>query len=193
MTQQDDKWRLLNQQVLVTDPWLEVYENEYELPDGSRLDKYHALRERDGVVIVALTSNQDILLVQQYRPGIDALVHELPAGFLEDGESDALERAMKELAEETGYVATEWQSLGTLHDAPHRIKKTTHGFLALDVRHATEQHQDQTEFVRYKRVPLIKALQMIEADEITSAVMVAALMKALVALGCVSAAKLRSS
>lgn len=186
MTQQDDSWRLLKRQVLITDPWLEVYENEYELPDGSRLDKYHALRERDGVVIVALTPQQEILLVRQYRPGIEASVYELPAGFVEDGESEVLTRAKKELAEETGYTAEEWRVLGPIHDAPHRIKKATHGFLALNVHHTTEQHQDQTEFVRYKRVPLFKALQMIEANEISSAVMIAALMKACIALGWVS-------
>ncbi len=183
MAEHDDTWRLVDQQVLITDPWLQVYENEYELPDGSRLDKYHALRERDGVVIVALTPQEDLLLVRQYRPGIEALVYELPAGFVEDGETDVLERAKHELAEETGYAAEEWQALGPLHDAPHRIKKTTHSFLALNVHHVTEQHQDATEFVRYERVPLAQALQMIQSDEITSAVMVAAILKALVVLG----------
>ncbi len=193
MAQHDDTWRLVDQQVVVTDPWLEVYENQYELPDGSRLDKYHALRERDGVVIVALTPQQDMLLVRQYRPGIEALVYELPAGFVEDGETDLLERAKKELAEETGYAAAEWQGIGPLHDAPHRIKKTTHCFLALNVRPVTEQHQDATEFVRYERVPIARALQMIRADEITSAVMVAAILKALLVLGRVLEAELPHS
>ncbi len=183
MGQQDDRWQLVRRRLLIEDPWLEVYENDYELPDGSRIERYHALRERDGVIIVALTGEQEVLLVRQYRPGIAESVYELPAGFIEPGESDQLERAKTELAEETGYTADEWRAMGPVHDAPHRIQKTSYCFLALNARHTTDQHQDQTEFVRYKPVPLADVLGMIEKNEISSAVMVAAMLKALLALG----------
>ncbi len=182
MGQPDDRWELVNHRLLIKDQWLEVYENDYKLPDGSRMEGYHALRERDGVIIVALTEQEDLLLVQQYRPGIGTMVYELPAGFMEPGEQDQLARAKTELAEETGYAAEEWRALGPIHDAPHRIDKTSHCFPALNVRHQTEQHQDQTEFVRYKRFPLARVLRMIEDNEFSSAVMVAALLKALLVL-----------
>lgn len=185
MGQQDDRWRLVRRRLLIEDPWLEVYENDYELPDGSRMEGYHVLRERDGVIIVALTREQEVLLVRQYRPGIAESVYELPAGFMEPGETDQLERAKIELAEETGYIADEWRSLGPVHDAPHRIEKTSYCFLALNARHKMEQHQDQTEFVRYQRFALAEVLRMIEHNEITSAVMVAAFLKALLALGLI--------
>jgi 8-oxo-dGTP pyrophosphatase MutT (NUDIX family) len=179
MEQERNAWRLIRRDAVVRDPWLEVYEDDYELPDGSTIERYHALKERDGVMIVALSAEYELLMVRQWRPGIGASIYELPAGFLEDGETNAMERAQKELEEETGYRAEQWQSLGYIHDAPHRIKKTTYCFLALNIRKETKQHQDSTEFVRYESLALDRVRQMIADGEITSAVTIAALFKAL--------------
>ncbi len=183
MGENDDRWQLVNHRLLIKDRWLEVYENDYELPDGSRMEGYHALRERDGVIIVALTEEHEVLLVRQYRPGIAQSLYELLAGFMEPGETDQLERAKSELAEETGYTADEWRALGPVHDAPYRIQKASYCFLALNAGHTMDQHQDQTEFVRYKPVPLAEVLRMIEDNQISSAVMIAAMLKALLTLG----------
>jgi 8-oxo-dGTP pyrophosphatase MutT (NUDIX family) len=178
MAEENEHWTLISQQMLVQDPWLTVYENSYRLPDGSQLEGYHALEERSGVMIVALTEQREVLLVRQYRPGADRLIYELPAGFMEQDETDALQRAQTELREETGYQATEWQPLGELHDLPSRMSKITYCFLALDARKATEQDEDSTEFVRYEALPLHEVQQMIQAGAITSAVTIAALFKA---------------
>lgn len=63
-------------------------------------------------VMVALTEDDEILLVQQYRPPIDSQSIELPAGLIDDGEGEdgesGLEAAKRELLEETGYVSDEW-------------------------------------------------------------------------------------
>lgn len=182
MPDEAERWRLISERMLVKDPWLTVYENTYQLPDGSELEAFHALEERSGVIIVALTEQREILLVQQYRPGVDTLVYELPAGFLEQDETDALERAKTELREETGYSAAQWHDLGILHDMPSRMRKTTFCFLALNARKAAEQDQDSTEFVRYELAPIQSVQQMITAGRITSAVTTAALYKAWLAL-----------
>jgi len=182
MPDEAERWRLISEHLLVKDPWLTVYENTYELPDGSQLEGFHALEERSGVIIVALTEQREILLVQQYRPGVDTLVYELPAGFLEQDETDALERAKTELREETGYCAAEWHDLGILYDMPSRMRKTTYCFLALNARKAAEQDQDSTEFVRYEAAPFQSVQQMITAGRLTSAITIAALYKAWLAL-----------
>jgi 8-oxo-dGTP pyrophosphatase MutT (NUDIX family) len=178
MTGEDERWKLISERIVVQDPWLTVYENSYQLPDGAQLEGYHALEERNGVMIVALTEQREVLLVRQYRPGADRLIYELPAGFMEQNETDALRRAERELREETGYQATEWHALGELHDLPSRMRKTTACFLALHARKATEQDEDSTEFVRYEALPLPEVQQMIHSEAITSAVTIAALFKA---------------
>ena len=175
----EEKWRLVRRETLEQDEFLEVSKHDYELPDGSRMEGFYFLRERDGVHIVVVTGQREVLLVRQYRAGIDAFTYECPAGFREDDDEDMVEQARRELREETGYEAERWYALGVIHPAPHRVRKTDHAFLALDARQVTEQQLDSTEFVQFERVPLDKVWQMIREGEITSAGTIAVLCKAM--------------
>ena len=136
------------------------------------MEDFLVLSERDGVHVAAITPENDVLLVQQYRAGIDGFTLECPAGFLEDGE-DPLERAQSELREETGYEAESWHLLGMLNPMPHRAHKTEHVFLALDARRRAGQDLDEAEYVRWRRVPLAQIEQMILGGSITSSTIIA--------------------
>jgi 8-oxo-dGTP pyrophosphatase MutT (NUDIX family) len=178
----DDRWRLLRQQPLARDKFIEVFENDYELPDGKRMEGYIVLREHDSVQIVALTPEREILLVRQYRVGADDFLYECPAGFLEAGETNPLERAQDELREETGYEADEWHDLGGFYPSPHRLRKTEYCFLALGARQAGDQQLDQTESVTWESMPLDAVRQMVLDGRITAAHTLALLFKAMLFL-----------
>jgi ADP-ribose pyrophosphatase len=81
--------------------WINVQTNLYRLPDGSQAE-WDLIVGRDGVGIVALTTDDRIVLARQYRPGPDAILDELPGGYIEPGENPGL-AAQRELEEETGY------------------------------------------------------------------------------------------
>ena len=174
----EERWRLVHHQTLGQDEFVEVRQHDYELPEGSRMEGFYVLRERSGVNGVAVTPEGTVLLVRQYRAGMDAFTYECPAGFLEEGDEDLLERARRELREETGHEADTWHSLGEIHPAPHRMRKTDHGYLALGARQVTGQALDSTEFVQFETFPLAKVWQMIQDGEITSATTIALLLKA---------------
>jgi len=176
------KWRATREQTLGQDSFVTLRRNDYELPDGSRLDAYYLLNERPGVNIVAVTEREEILLVRQYRVGIDAFIYECPAGFLEDDDQDVLERAQRELREETGHEADEWHSLGVMHAAPHRMRKEEHCYLALHARQVGGQDLDETESLRFGRFPLDKVRDMVREGQITSATTLGLLFKAMLRL-----------
>ena len=167
-----DRWQLVHSKNLCKDDFVEARLHDYELPDGSRMENFLVLFERDGVHVVAITPDDEVLLVQQYRAGVDGFTLECPAGFLEDGE-DPLERAQHELREETGYEAETWHLLGMLNPMPHRAHKTDHVFLAVGARRQTGQELDETEFVRWRRVPMAQIEQMILGGSITSSTVIA--------------------
>jgi ADP-ribose pyrophosphatase len=75
---------------------------------------------RGAAVILAITDARQILLVEQYRPAHGAFTIELPAGLIGDTgqEDDALAAAARELAEETGYTASDWQLVGDFATSP---------------------------------------------------------------------------
>src|SRR4051812_34321422 len=71
----------------------------------------------DWVNIIALTADEQVVLVRQYRVGIDALCLEIPGGMVDPGETP-MEAAVRELREETGYSGGHWKQIGTIAPNP---------------------------------------------------------------------------
>jgi len=105
-------WKLLKSRLHVSNRWLQLRENDYELPDGKRLPSYW-LVEKPSYVIVVGECREGLLLVREYRAGIDGMCLSFPAGFIDDGET-AEEAAVREFREETGRTATNPRVLGRL-------------------------------------------------------------------------------
>jgi ADP-ribose pyrophosphatase len=111
-------WKVLeSREVYSAPPWMTVSLQKVRLPDGREVADYHQLVLPDYVVIFAQTPEGKVMITRQYRHGVGRVNLLLPAGLLEKGE-DALSCAKRELLEETGYRAPEWQSLGSfVHNA----------------------------------------------------------------------------
>ena len=97
---QPERWTLAGQRPGPSG-WINVQTNIYRLPDGSDAE-WDLIIGRDGVGVVALTTDDKVVLARQYRPGPDAVLAELPGGYIEPGESPEV-AAYRELEEETGY------------------------------------------------------------------------------------------
>jgi hypothetical protein len=105
-------WRVRRRQLtLNADPWLRVWKEDLALPDERMVDGFFTIEMPDYVVIVATTAIGEILTQRGYKHGPRRVCTSLPAGFIEPGE-EPLDGAKRELLEETGYVAREWELLG---------------------------------------------------------------------------------
>lgn len=116
------------------------------------------------VAIVAVTAENEIILVRQYRYPVKEVLYEIPAGKLEKGEEPD-SSARRELEEETGFAAKQWKKMGSFYTAPGFSNEYMHLYLATDLVE-NEAHPDPDEIIMYERIPLSKALQMIESGEI---------------------------
>ncbi|NUN69549.1 MAG: NUDIX hydrolase [Bacteroidetes bacterium] len=132
-----------------------------------------------GAVIICLFGNDDILLVRQYRHPFGEEVTELPAGKLDAGE-DPLVCAQRELREETGYGARQWEKLTALYATPGFCDEVLHLFLARDpFPEASGQALEEGESsLRVHRVPLRDAIAMIERREIVDGKTIAGILLA---------------
>ena len=121
----------LKTEVAFATPWFQV------LGKTMREDEqpYYSLKLPDYAAVVALTEEQRVVIVRQYRPAVEHHTLELPSGLVDAGETP-LAAAQRELLEETGYEAGEWQLLGGMEPDVGRLGNRIWACLAKNVRPA---------------------------------------------------------
>lgn len=176
------KWKLLKPRSLIKNPWIEVLENDYLLPDNSILPKFYVIKEHDGVGIVAMTKEKKILIIKQYRPAVGEFIYSFPSGFIEKQDIDIINRARVELLEETGYGRGKWYYVGKTYNSPQRSTHINHCVVALNVKRIANQKLEAGEDIIYKLVTIDQIKQMIKLGTFASSASVANLYKALLFL-----------
>jgi 8-oxo-dGTP pyrophosphatase MutT (NUDIX family) len=132
--------------------------------------------------ILAVTKNNEVVLVRQYRHGVQEVLLELPGGVVDEGESP-LEGAKRELMEETGYKAGQIIEVGKFYPNPAIQQNILYCYLATDVEWAGEQDLDESEEIEVVLVPLDELVEMVKQGKLLHALNVAAIFQALVHLG----------
>lgn len=137
-----------------------------ELPNGKEARR-EVVRHPGAVTVLAITDDNKILLVRQFRKPCDRVLIEIPAGKLEPGE-DPLSSAKRELEEETGYQAREWQHLNSFYTSPGFADELIHLYVARGLVQ-TEQKLDQDEFLDLIEASVDDVRKMVENQEIYDA------------------------
>ena len=124
--------------------------------------------------ILALTKNNEAVLIRQYRHGVRKILWEIPGGVVEDDE-DPVSGVKRELLEETGYTASKFIQVGKLFPNPAFQTNTMYCYLALDAELVTTQNLDDGEDIEVHLVPLDDLIAMTRRGEFRHALQVAAL------------------
>lgn len=135
-----------------------------ELPNGHVLDA-HLLDYDDEIMVFALTGDQEVVLIRQYRHGVQKVILELPGGSVDDGES-ALEAAKRELMEETGYASDIFIEVGCISPNPAIYTNKIYSFLAMDVEQTGKQRAYDAEMSEVVLTPLEEMLAMAQRGEL---------------------------
>lgn len=158
-----------------------VRRDEVRMPDGS-LAQREIVDHMGAVGILALDDEGRVVLVNQYRHALGARIDELPAGLLDVDGEPALEAAKRELAEEAGLRADEWNVLLDLHSSPGVSNEAVRVFLARGLHAIGDDDREQLEHeeltMTVERVPLTDALQRVLHGHLTNAIAVAGLLAA---------------
>ena len=137
-----------------------------QLPNG-KIATREVVEHNGGVCIAALTEQQELLFVRQFRYPYQEVVLELPAGKIDKGE-EPLACGKRELTEETGASAQQYRSLGRLYPSPGYCGEVIHLFLATGLSFG-RMNLDEDEFLEVERIPLEKAVQMVLDNEVPDA------------------------
>jgi 8-oxo-dGTP pyrophosphatase MutT (NUDIX family) len=130
------------------------------------------------VTILALTEREQVVLIQQYRHGIQSVMWEFPGGAAEPGES-ALETASRELMEETGFTSERLIEVGKASPNPASHTNQHYSVLALDAKQAGVQDLDDAEEIDIALVPLEEVIAMARRGELPQSLHISTLFFAL--------------
>ena len=163
----------LEGEVLFSGKLVKLHRDRVRLPDGSEAMREY-IRHPGAVVILALLDNGHVVLERQFRYPHGKVFIELPAGKRDAGEAPEAS-ARRELLEETGYVAREWQRLGVVHNAIAYSDEGIELFLARDLEMRAPK-LEKGEFLEVFTLPLAEARDMVRDGRITDAKTIAGLL-----------------
>lgn len=167
-TERRDPWTTMSSRQVYANPWIRVREDEVLRPDGSP-GIYGVVTTSLAVGVVALTEADEVVLVGQWRYTLGAYSWEIVEGGADPGE-DGLTAIRRELVEEAGYEADQWERLG--HDiaiSNSVSDEIARVWLARGL-HPVPVDPDPTEELEVRLVPFDDAVAMIDAGEITDAI-----------------------
>lgn len=170
-------WKVLKSETLLEHPWLTIREQAVALGNGNVIEAFHLVESPDWTGVVALTEDQEVILVEQYRHGYGRVSVELPAGVVDRGE-EPLAAAKRELLEETGYVADAWQPLLSVCVEPSRNTNRAHFFFARGARRIQEPKLDPGEDLAVRLVSASALLEALDDQSVAHGVHVGAILMA---------------
>ena len=144
--------------------FLKVHRDTVSLPDGKHTKREY-IRHPGAVVIIPVLDDGKILLERQYRYPNDRVFIELPAGKIDPGE-DPLACAIRELEEETGYTASDWKFVSTIHNAIAYSDEHLDIYLARGLT-AGEAKLDDGEFIETISATVDEMLDWVRSGKIT--------------------------
>lgn len=156
-------------------PWIRVREDSVIRPDGTR-GIFGVIEMKTGSSVLALTDNNQVYLVKEYKYGIGKYSTELMSGALEDKETP-LAAAKRELKEEIGLKASRWINLGVINPFTTVVHSPNYLFLALGVKEGNGS-PDGGEVLQILKVPFQKAVDMVLYGKITHAASCVLILKA---------------
>lgn len=176
-------WKVLESRQVIKDNWLSLRADKCQLPSGHILEPCYVMEYRAWVNVVALTQNQDVVLVREFRHGVQQTLLQLPGGTTDPEDTSPLAAIKRELLEETGYTSETFSETGTMFPNPATHNNTVHCFLATNVEQVDKPRLDDTEQLETALMPLEELIELATNGRFLHALHIATLFFALARLG----------
>jgi 8-oxo-dGTP pyrophosphatase MutT (NUDIX family) len=178
-------WKLLSSEYLFKDNWATLRADTCQMPNGTIIKPYYVLEYPDWGNVVALTDDNQVILIRQYRHAAGEVILELPGGCIEKGESPE-EGIRRELLEETGFEFNNFELLSTLYANPATGNNKTYCFLATGGKKIQEQALDGGEEIVVELVSIEKLKELLLENQFGQALHTSGIFYALMKLGLLS-------
>lgn len=154
---------------------LHVCKDKIKLPNGGESMREYCLHN-GAVAVVALTENNEIICVRQYRYAVGRITLEIPAGKLDSIDEEPRSAALRELREETGASCEKLTHIGDLLTSPAILSEVIHMYLAEGLTFG-DTDPDDDEFLELVKIPVHELKKMIINGEVEDSKTQAAVLK----------------
>jgi ADP-ribose pyrophosphatase len=175
-------WEKLSSKYLVKEKWATLRVDECKMPDGTYIPDYYVLEYPDWANAVALTEDNQVILIRQYRHAAGEVILELPGGCIDPGE-DPAEAVKRELLEETGYKFESVELVSTIYANPSTSFNKTWCYLAKGGKKVAEQSLDGAEEIEVFTVSIDELKKLLLENQFGQALHTSSIFYALTKLG----------
>lgn len=168
-------WQRLGDETLLRYKVFHVRKSRRRSPRTGAEIGFFLLDTPDWVSVLALTTDDQVVLVRQFRHGSERVSLEIPGGLIDPHEKDPAEAARRELREESGYEAAHLELLGVMTPNPAMMTNRCFAYLATGCRRVGELQQDAGEDLEVLTVPAAELDGMLCRGEIDHAIVLAAI------------------
>ena len=176
------KWKKLSSEYIIKHKYFNARKDVCELPDGRKVDPYFVMEIPLSVCALAITADDKVIMIKQYRHAVNDILLEIPGGFVDEGE-DMPTAVKRELMEETGYAFEEVMELGKVFSNPGILSMDTYLFVATGGKKVADQSFDPNEDIEMEFVSLDEVITMLKENKIPQALHSTCIFYALSKLG----------
>lgn len=168
-------WKKTGCKIVFDNQRVKIREDSWITPKN-RETRFTVIDRCPIVAILAITNDQKILTVRQYRPAIEQMTLDIPGGGIHYQEHESpLQAAKRELLEETGYTSENWEELLEYFPDSGRSNQKKYLYLARDIIKTKKQSLDSEEFIEIKLIPVKKLWELFRTKRIEEPTMILAL------------------
>lgn len=171
------KWKVLSSKYISKKAWATIRVDHVQLPNGNEIEEYYVHEYPNWVNVIAITEQQQIVMIQQYRHGLKEYLFEIPAGVCEDWDTDPIDSAKRELLEETGYGEGNWEKFMVISANPGTNTNLCYCYIATNVKKIAEQNLETTEEIEVSLLSIEEVKSLLETGNIKQALNAAPLWK----------------
>ena len=174
MNDENNPWKFISSKEIYKNPWLRLREDQVIRPDGEK-GVYSVVETRVATGVVAFDEDDNVIMVGQYRYPLDEYSWEIVEGGAEQDEVP-LEAIKRELVEEAGIVASEWESLGGEIFLNDCISSERCFLFVARGLNSVGSHPEGTEVLKIKKIPFNEVLKMVLNGQIKDSMTIMAIL-----------------